>query len=83
MSSILHGSIRWCSKSLVAPKSLGGISPCAYEFWLPLLHTQALHSFAVIGRKMSLTGADQRLEKQNCWPLFLMLVFKTYNKPGH
>lgn len=29
MSSVLHGIIRRCSKYLVAPKGLGGISLCA------------------------------------------------------
>lgn len=42
----------WCSKSLVFTKILRGISLNAYEFQLPLLHTQALHSFAFIGRKL-------------------------------
>lgn len=84
MSTILHEM--WCSKLLVFTKILGGISLSAYEFQLPLLHTQALHSFAFIGRKRSLTGADQRLQKENCWPLFLILFFLPsliYNKPGH
>jgi len=32
----------------VSPISLRGISPCAYEFWLPLLHTEALRSFLLL-----------------------------------